>query len=461
MADVLLDTELRIAVDPDIYKIVDSYTRLGTRSEEGENARAKIQQQFGVKAFPSILRAIGEEKIEPLNALMLIKGVSGEDKELYDIFRAIAFMPKTYIDQDHSAINEALDGMVATAANIARFSEDADELSGVVGEKVRRAVDLERTQSLIAYSKRNFYSKREINKMDLNWEREKSKKIYGRGDRGYWGEYVIGNKDKSPGVIEKDEGYRVNDILERIRRIRLTKIKSGAEGYIIFNDETSRREMVEVGRKVCEYVHDRGIQEIIFVDRSARPGYITVVENWKNMYPGEKPPNIYFMNPNGFKSLGDIWDEDPELGFTEALVVAEKDDRPESPGLVRSKSEISKDLRKTYPELFSREGKHVLLFDTCVHSGESVKPMIGILTDLGLDVRLGVVSAKTNASGIDADLVIFDKTQGGGCHPFDRDRLVEKTYTSVHSLKSDNEEKRILSRQIRKEIRMALSEYYS
>ncbi len=118
------------------------------------------------------------------------------------------------------------------------------------------------------------------------------------------------------------------------------------------------------------------------------------------------------------------------------------------------------DLLKTYPILFGNIGRHVLLFDTCIHSGDSIKPILEFLTELGLDVRVGIVSSEKIYTNIYVDLKINDGTLSGGCNPFDKDRLVQKSYESVHGLKNEKASQILKSNQIRQEIRHAVSDYY-
>ena len=244
-----------------------------------------------------------------------------------------------------------------------------------------------------------------------------------------------------------------------IHELKIKLMKKGTESYLIFDDVESRKVAVEIGKNIASYMHDRGLQDIVFVDRAARPAYISLKENWRHMYPNDPIPNIYFMNPKGFKSKDKPSMNSESLLF-EFLGSFIKGEEVENPSLMRTEKEIAEEARKIYKKLLDKPNKHILLYDNCIHSGKSVKPIIDTLTGMGLDVRLGISSDNRNSSGINADLVCLDTVPKGSCYPFDKDQLVSKTYSSVTSKPSIGEDRIIFSRQIRKEIKKAVTEYY-
>lgn len=458
-------------INPELNQTINSWARMDIYTDDERNERAKIQQEIGSEILPSVFNSVQEGKLRPYYALSLAGGIRTENEELYRFSKSILFLPETYLDLDKSAFNNAIEYMCATSRDRDQLSQDLEELRHILfSDEKEWDYDTERAIDIIDYTIENYESSKEDSSAMLESERSESEAIYQMGyeqyTQGVYGSYD--SYDPEPGEYEdhshnQDEETGLREVLASLasvmKQIQLLDIRSGKEGYLLFDEEEERYEIVQIGRKISEYVHSLGIQDIIFVDRSARPGYISVLENWKHLYPSEKPPTIYFMNPKGFRSTDDLQNYDQ---ITEDLMNSvAKDDKLESPELVRSKQNIHFDLRTTYPNLFGKGEKHVLLFDTCIHSGNSVRPIVEELTDMGLDVRLAVVRARDSVSEIEADLVIMDETQDGGCYPFDKDQLVDKTYTSVHSLPSKDQEKQLLSRQIRKEIRLAVTEYYS
>lgn len=231
--------------------------------------------------------------------------------------------------------------------------------------------------------------------------------------------------------------------------------------YKVFKSKAERDEIVEIGRETCRYMKENNITQVGIMDRSARPAYITILENWKQMYPDEESPKIYFINPKGFVS-SEIIDNNPSKPSDDMFESWVKRDREEGADALRSQSQIETDLRTTFPDITSNEAGPVLLFDTCIHSGDSFRPVVDTMKGMGVDVRVGVVSSDSgNRSGITPDFIVMDRTPKGVCYPFDKDRLVDKTYTSVHALRAEDDTKKELSRQIRREVRRAVTEHYS
>lgn len=238
-----------------------------------------------------------------------------------------------------------------------------------------------------------------------------------------------------------------------------------SNGYEIFAQPEAREDIVKIGTTIAKYVKDNDIHDVIFADRSARPAYIAAQEAYRQLYPDEQGPNIYFMNPKGFVSVEKI-DEDQSLLDNLAVEADRKDDIVEWNN-ARTKTEILDDVRRyDFVKKQEKDGKQrrVLLFDTCIHSGDTLLPMRDILEEAGLEVHVGVTNDRGNRSGFTPDLVVMQDTFRG-CYPFDRDRMVNKTLESVPAKPlskrdPDYREKTKFGRQIRAEVRRAVREYY-
>lgn len=111
---------------------------------------------------------------------------------------------------------------------------------------------------------------------------------------------------------------------------------------------------------------------LVIIDRSSRPLYVGVREYLQSRYPDEQMPDIYFMNPKGFKSKEQMTRSEIQEVILDYI---SKDDLRETPNQVRSEEEILKEFEDTYKHLMLDKEKPILIFDTCIHSGNSLEPV--------------------------------------------------------------------------------------
>ena len=166
-------------------------------------------------------------------------------------------------------------------------------------------------------------------------------------------------------------------------------------GYLI--TPRMRKEALEIGDAVAKYMHDNNIPNIMLLDRSARPTYMTLKNSWKKNYPNEKCPNIYFTNPSGY-------DTDKPL------------------------SELASEFNKIYTGLAKNKEAPVIVFDTCMHQGNHITPVEQTMTAAGYNnLIVGLAQPKHNKENLlNLDFTALNHSAGGGCHPFGRYDLVSK-----------------------------------
>ncbi|NTW14252.1 MAG: hypothetical protein HGA31_04455 [Candidatus Moranbacteria bacterium] len=231
---------------------------------------------------------------------------------------------------------------------------------------------------------------------------------------------------------------------------------SGRRQYEFFNDMTERRELFEFSKAVAEYLRSENIPNLVILDRSSRPLYIGVREYLRSMYPDEPLPNIYFLNPKGFKNREDLT-RDEIMGIM--MDSAFKEDVVEGPNTIRSQGEILDEFHETYKRLLDDKDKPVLMFDTCIHSGDSVRYIKKAFDEAGFsDLRIGAINPADPDSGIRTDFYVTTREAEKGCYPFDQDRIIEKTFNHVYSRATDNQERRQQSIRLRREIQMIIRE---
>ena len=226
--------------------------------------------------------------------------------------------------------------------------------------------------------------------------------------------------------------------------------------FFIYPEE--RRDLVEYSKEIAEYLRSEGIQNLVIIDRSSRPLYLGVREYFHAYYPHEKMPNIYFMNPKGFKSKEDLTPEEIEDIIRDC---AWKSDAEEAPHQVRSNEQIMCEFQDTYKRLMADKKEPVLVFDTCIHRGRALESVKRALDNSGFsDIRIGSVNPADPGAKVKTDFYITTKRPEKGCYPFDRDRIIEKTFDHVYSKKTTDPHKRTRSIQLRKEIKKIIRDSF-
>jgi hypothetical protein len=227
--------------------------------------------------------------------------------------------------------------------------------------------------------------------------------------------------------------------------------------YELFDDKDERKEVFEYSKRISEYLRSEKIADLIIIDRSSRPLYIGVREYLKAKYPEEKLPGIYFMNPKGFKAKEELSQSEIDEIIQDCVW---KDDLVEFPRQVRSKEEILEELENTYKDLMKDKEKPVLVFDTCIHSGDSLSPVKQTLLDSGFsDIKIGAINPSDSNSKVSTDFYITRERPEKGCYPFDRDRIIEKTFDHVYSKRTEDPRKREKSLQLRREIKSIMNDF--
>jgi len=151
-----------------------------------------------------------------------------------------------------------------------------------------------------------------------------------------------------------------------------------------------RRDVFEACKATAEYSFTNNIEAVAFIDRAARPMWVGFREYWQSHHDKECPA-LFFLDPKGF--------------------CRGQQDSTTSSGLDIAHQDL--------PKLWGFRDRAVLIVDTCIHSGGTIKPVLGSLSKAGFgNVHFGVVYDYHNNSSINPDLVMLDHDPEGGCHPF-------------------------------------------
>ncbi len=179
---------------------------------------------------------------------------------------------------------------------------------------------------------------------------------------------------------------------------------SPTKEYKYYHDPEAREQLFNEVKVVAEYIHDQKIPNIILPDRSARNFYVPLWEYWKTVYPDDKKPNIYFTSPGPLFS-----------GFFYV-----EPEGPEGP-------DVAYDMDNTYKHLVRDSALPLLVYDTCMHSGDTILKIKKRFTNMGFnDIRIGVSSKSHGGNIVDIDLVASSEALVRGCYPFGKGSLVQR-----------------------------------
>ncbi|MEI6352356.1 MAG: hypothetical protein WCO35_00240 [Candidatus Nomurabacteria bacterium] len=179
--------------------------------------------------------------------------------------------------------------------------------------------------------------------------------------------------------------------------------------YKYFTNKENRKNIYEFGKGVTEYLHKEKITNLILLDRSPRPLWVAVDEYWKTNYKEEKRPDIYFINPDAFNNLNSSGME----SFFKKLIYSLSD--------TSENEELNEEFDSIYKKLGNEKDKPLAIFDNCIHSGDTIEPVIDFLKDYGFkDIRILIGDTSANFSSVNIDKYCTDNAIGL-CSVFGKD----------------------------------------
>ena len=215
------------------------------------------------------------------------------------------------------------------------------------------------------------------------------------------------------------------------------------------------RQSYEYIKKIAEYVDENNIENMVLLDRSARNVCTGLREYWRLLQENEERekenPHIYFINPRGFVSN----EKYPTIADKRFYNRKMQYDKPEDIDLIRDEAEIDEDFKNTYARLIQDKDKPLLIYDNCVHEGESLQNVLKFFEKNGFtNIKIFVVHKKNEEfkDKFPVDYITLDKPEEIECYPFGTDNLTEKTFTRVVSLNKEKRNKKTgkLSPEIKK-----------
>lgn len=141
-----------------------------------------------------------------------------------------------------------------------------------------------------------------------------------------------------------------------------------------------------ITHKISEYCYENNIKDIILIDRSARLAYIGIKEYYTHKYWDQKRPNIYFINPEKI-----IRDDDLKCQFINKF---------KNTNMINNKKDP------------------ILVFDTCMHTWNTMLDVITFLWDIWFTNIKGWVWHTKGSYLMDVDLTICKWWLVNHCYPF-------------------------------------------
>lgn len=266
--------------------------------------------------------------------------------------------------------------------------------------------------------------------------------------------------------IHKNDQIRT-ELRERYRRAGILQSEEALNRQYTYFDTVEEREMVyRVVARTTEYLHENHVHNIVFIDRSARAAWIGVHEYWKLKFSEEEQPNFYFINPLPLrdefleKAEKNITPRETEVEDTEMFEIMERI-------LSMDESEREKDLNneieQTYTALMKERDEPLVIFDTCAHSGTTLRLVGKAFSSLGFsDVRYITATEPDDFSLVDPVLYCCNMSEHSTCRPFGKELAVKKGDSMV-SETHDTEKLRLAAQMpttlFRTEIRSIIRDY--
>ncbi len=222
--------------------------------------------------------------------------------------------------------------------------------------------------------------------------------------------------------------------------------------YEFFSDPFMQEDIAVFAKGVCEFIKNEKIPNVLLLDKAARPAWVAFDEYFKVKYPEEKP-DFYFTNPNAFNPETKM---PPVITLKDALnaLLMKNPERDRLIALAEA------EFVDVYRKLCADRDKPLLIFDTCSHTGETIKFTEAALKRIGFkDIRIITASLPDPDSKVKSQIDFSDHTHCTTCYPFGyyNDQIIKED-SSVLSKVADDDFDRENGILVRKEIRQIVRE---
>lgn len=192
--------------------------------------------------------------------------------------------------------------------------------------------------------------------------------------------------------------------------------------YQYYADQSERHDIYQFSKELSQYLHKEKIPNIVMMDRSARLAWVGVDEYWKEKYKDEKKPNIYFVDPKRFDYVNKVYEEN---NFSALDAYRDRLNYQNNGKLTLEKefNEAEEKLKQEFKEIFKNlekdKDKPIALFDTCIHSGTTLIPVVSFFNKNGFeDIKVIVADDDRDQSTLLINKSLNKNTMRISCHPF-------------------------------------------
>lgn len=241
-------------------------------------------------------------------------------------------------------------------------------------------------------------------------------------------------------------------------------IQSQGRYEVWANMPLAQEDIYKITGALCIYLYENDIKNLLLVDSSARPAWMAVTTYWRRHYADAPRPDIYFVNPVGIRpSASEV--KGHVVPTADASLAVLKGYYPMDEIMcVRTEQEIVEEFPRTYSQLMKHKQCRTLVFDVCMHSGKTMKPILHMLGRLGFaDVRTGIANNYRNryTYGIEPDIVAHPGLPYHPCAVFAHENAVDKTFARSVSLRNEDisTEDKEWMREVRSEIKQIIEQY--
>lgn len=181
-----------------------------------------------------------------------------------------------------------------------------------------------------------------------------------------------------------------------------------------------RHDLYQASKRLAELIKERGFENILFLDTSARPMATGLVAYWHKAFAGKRLPGIFFVNPEGV--YDDLTDEEVKDDARRRMFFMEAN--PET--LERIAEGGAEDLLRVHRKMSADKKTPTLIVDTCIHTGETVQQVYHVLEKAGMEnISIAAVSEDPESSVVANDYLLPYESRMP-CLPFGPDGMVKK-----------------------------------
>lgn len=191
--------------------------------------------------------------------------------------------------------------------------------------------------------------------------------------------------------------------------------------HILSSDSNLQSDLYGFSRALTEYCRDGNFADVVFIDRSARLARVGMKQYWNLAYPGDTLPDMHFMSPGGARiQPGESFFSNVVASFGRRLV----------------ERRAAKQLKVSRSTLLTKKDQPVLLVDTCLHTGNTLKYVRDVLGRVGVfDVYTAVYSDTEEDDAVASSDFAYTRAKSEiTCSPFARDMSIDNILESVYAL---------------------------